>query len=256
MGTAFEITADDVETVLRNNSLKVANTKGMSFSAMAELLLCTEIDADRAEKAALYYDSLDDQTTAALEEIHRQLHLKRFISVPPESHNDAIGFARATIVERLAREATGKDPEELAKDFKQGFVGFGSMSDKELAIHARKSGLADILSTELEALGVHIPRYIVGEWNHLFGPGKRETETRICYDTESEQIVAAQIKDGPADDDFVAANRWQIADLEDSLKNANPEAISNPDDFGLEFEDELPEWAITEPETQRESQRA
>lgn len=67
--TAFEITADDIETVLQSYALRVVNPRGKSFTEIAEELI-GEIDLERIEKAALR-DScdLDEQTGAAHEEI-------------------------------------------------------------------------------------------------------------------------------------------------------------------------------------------
>ena len=69
MCTAFEISPDDIESVLHSYSLRVANTQGQSFEAMAAELI-DEIDRDRVEKAALKGGvDLGDQTSAALAEI-------------------------------------------------------------------------------------------------------------------------------------------------------------------------------------------
>jgi len=70
--TAYEATAEDVENVLRSNSLAVANTNGKSFEAMAEELH-GDLDFDLIEKAALAGDDLDEQTGYANDEIARQL---------------------------------------------------------------------------------------------------------------------------------------------------------------------------------------
>lgn len=73
MNTAFQISSDDVITVLRRRSLHVANTNGHSFESMAEEIL-DDLDTDRIEFAALRASTdLDEQTDAALDEIERQL---------------------------------------------------------------------------------------------------------------------------------------------------------------------------------------
>lgn len=67
--TAFQITEDDIENVLRSYSLRVTNTDGKSFTQMAEDLL-VEIDADRVEKAALNASNdLEGQAQGAFDEI-------------------------------------------------------------------------------------------------------------------------------------------------------------------------------------------
>ncbi|KLR57143.1 hypothetical protein [Diaphorobacter sp. J5-51] len=70
--TAYEATAEDVENVLRSNSLAVANTNGKSFESMANELH-EKLDFDLIEQAALAGDDLDEQTDYANDEIARQL---------------------------------------------------------------------------------------------------------------------------------------------------------------------------------------
>jgi hypothetical protein len=67
--TAFQITEDDIENVLRSYSLRVSNTQGKSFSEMAAELI-DEIDHDRVEMSALNSSTeLEQQTQGAYEEI-------------------------------------------------------------------------------------------------------------------------------------------------------------------------------------------
>ena len=70
--TAYEATAEDVENMLRSNSLAVANTNGKSFESMAEELH-GDLDFDLIEQAALAGDVLDEQADYANDEIARQL---------------------------------------------------------------------------------------------------------------------------------------------------------------------------------------
>jgi len=70
--TAYEATVEDVENVLRSNSLAVANTNGKSFETMANELH-GDLDFDLIEQAALAGDDLDEQTDYANDEIARQL---------------------------------------------------------------------------------------------------------------------------------------------------------------------------------------
>ncbi|EPL60767.1 hypothetical protein PSOLE_37190 [Pseudomonas oleovorans subsp. oleovorans] len=70
---AFQISTEDVENVLRSYSLRVTDTKGQSFEHMAEELI-DELDHERIERAALAASTdLDEQTTAAYEEIKKSL---------------------------------------------------------------------------------------------------------------------------------------------------------------------------------------
>ena len=71
--TAFQITNEDIENVLRNYSLRVTDTQGKSFETMAAELI-GEIDCERIEKAALMSGSdLDEQTQGAYDEIKKIL---------------------------------------------------------------------------------------------------------------------------------------------------------------------------------------
>lgn len=88
---AYEVTEEDVENVLRSNSLAVANTNGKSFESMANEIF-PQLDFQLIEEAALAGDELDEQTDYANDEIARQLReigilepLKPVAVVPPSS---------------------------------------------------------------------------------------------------------------------------------------------------------------------------
>lgn len=91
-------------------------------------------------------------------------------------------------------------------------------------------------------------RYITGRWGHLFDAGnKRETMTEFVYDTEEETLLAVLIQHDAARDQWELASEYKRADLEDSLKNANPDALENPHEWDLDYTDELPEWVPQQP---------
>jgi hypothetical protein len=70
---AFGISEDDIEAVLRKNGARMVNAAGRSFEQVAEDLF-DDIDHGLVERAALKSSTdLDEQTTAAHEEIERQL---------------------------------------------------------------------------------------------------------------------------------------------------------------------------------------
>lgn len=69
---AYQVTEEDVENVLRNNSLAVANSLGKSFESMANEVFGS-LDFGLIEKAALMGGDLDVQTEYADDEIARQL---------------------------------------------------------------------------------------------------------------------------------------------------------------------------------------
>lgn len=70
--SAYQVTEDDVENVLRSNALSVANTMGKSFESIANEIF-GNLDFDLIEQAALFGDDLDEQTDYANDEIARQL---------------------------------------------------------------------------------------------------------------------------------------------------------------------------------------
>lgn len=73
MGLAFEITPEDIENVLSENALKVANSHGKTFEQMADDLH-GQLNLDAAEKAALKADcDLEAQTAAAYDNLRDQL---------------------------------------------------------------------------------------------------------------------------------------------------------------------------------------
>lgn len=66
---AYEVTEEDILHVLQEFSLRVTDTKGKSFRAMAEELI-EEVDHDRVQKAALAAGNrIDAQTQGAFDEI-------------------------------------------------------------------------------------------------------------------------------------------------------------------------------------------
>ncbi|MBC8742753.1 hypothetical protein F6X40_40450 [Paraburkholderia sp. UCT31] len=79
-------------------------------------------------------------------------------------------------------------------------------------------------------------RYLVAEsWGHIFA-GNHEQRVAFVFDVKTQHITHMRIGG-------VAANRAEMADVEDSLLNANGEAFDDPEDWGLESTDELPDWA-------------
>jgi len=89
------------------------------------------------------------------------------------------------------------------------------------------------------AVGVMPKRYLVASgWDHIFeGFGQREC--RFVFDTASARIVYMDLMHN----DWRAATRAQIADVEDSLKTANEDALLQPAEWGLHCLDVLPAWA-------------
>lgn len=86
--TAFQVTEEDIEAVLRENALAVANAEGRTFAEMASELMAG-IDHCLVEAAALYGDGLDEQVVYAYEEITRQL--RAMGTLEPLRHQCPIG---------------------------------------------------------------------------------------------------------------------------------------------------------------------
>lgn len=89
-------------------------------------------------------------------------------------------------------------------------------------------------------------RYLVADepsslWGHIFD-GRREVMTRFVFDQSDLKLLAAQIK-WDANGGWSDANAVELADLEDSLVNANEDALDDPANYGLLVADDLPDWA-------------
>lgn len=85
--------------------------------------------------------------------------------------------------------------------------------------------------------------YISGIWSHLFKDDQGERTTRILIDATSQKLIRMDIQANRAiNDSFRQASRDEMADVEDSLVNANSELFDMPDDYGLELTNALPEW--------------
>jgi len=83
------------------------------------------------------------------------------------------------------------------------------------------------------------PELFAGNWNHLFGPGRAETQCRIVVDVANDALVAAQAFDGLKWFDLSSVER---ADLAESLFEVNE--ISNaPANWNLSPIDAFPQWA-------------
>lgn len=85
-----------------------------------------------------------------------------------------------------------------------------------------------------------LPRYLVADgWPHIF-EYFGERIVRFVLDLESERLVHLQQHTGVG---WRSTSRAQRAEVEDSLRNGNEEALGEPEDYGLIETDILPEWA-------------
>jgi hypothetical protein len=88
------------------------------------------------------------------------------------------------------------------------------------------------------------PRYLLSHsWGHILDNEVGEVMIQWVYDTVDENVIAANVQHDRALDKWAPATRDQLADIQDHLKNANPDALDNPLDWAVEYADELPDWA-------------
>lgn len=77
--------------------------------------------------------------------------------------------------------------------------------------------------------------YITGVWGHLFDYDRgRERLTKIVIQVEPPKLVAAQVqRNRGMKTSYMTASPAELADIEDSIINANPDVFACPDDFAL-----------------------
>lgn len=96
-------------------------------------------------------------------------------------------------------------------------------------------------------------RYIIADpdqgagWGHIFEDVRiggsvqsRERMLRFVFDLEENRIEHLEVQWG---NQWIEGSRYDLADVEDSLKNANPGALEDPVYWGLLVSDDLPDWA-------------
>lgn len=96
-------------------------------------------------------------------------------------------------------------------------------------------------------------RYVHGGWSHIFHDNGPASNLRIVFDRQAKKVVAMEINRGPW---WRAASAAEMADVEDSLKNANEEALDDPDAWGLEESGSLPGWAAPDLEDRQREDSA
>jgi hypothetical protein len=98
-------------------------------------------------------------------------------------------------------------------------------------------------------------RYIIADpdsnsgWSHLFLRdavvfGRRQTvvaelQCRFIYDAQQGTLLHLDIVE---ENGLNPASQEDLWDLEDSLENANPDAIASPEEHGLTVSTQLPGW--------------
>ena len=85
-----------------------------------------------------------------------------------------------------------------------------------------------------------MPRYVVADsWGHIFDDAEGERMTSWVYDREQGKLIAATYE---FEFKTYDASPEMLADLEDSVKNANEDCLVRPAYWELEETDELPDW--------------
>jgi len=85
-------------------------------------------------------------------------------------------------------------------------------------------------------------RYVVAAaWTHIFLESARQRErmTRWVFDLAQNKLIVLDVQ---RDQKWRAADANEIADVEDSIKHANAEVLSNPSDWEADETDVLPVW--------------
>lgn len=82
-------------------------------------------------------------------------------------------------------------------------------------------------------------RYLHGEWEHIFRHSPERT--RLVFDRQVNAIIYLEVRNK---NQWQSANHTDIADVQDSLLNANDEALEDPESYGLDESDTLPLWAL------------
>lgn len=108
----------------------------------------------------------------------------------------------------------------------------GSMTDEEIDTALKR--VADMRQ--------YLIAGVPNGWSHIL-PGFGEVVVRFVFDRKQQSIIAMQVAVSGGVG-WQNATPDQIADVEDSLKNAKVEAIADPygSGFGLIAADVLPEW--------------
>ncbi|MGU4702483.1 hypothetical protein K6L09_38120 [Burkholderia cepacia] len=132
-----------------------------------------------------------------------------------------------------------KQVKGLLKDIRAIFPAFGKEGDVDggdLVAWVNETFADQFPNTVLS------PRLFEGNWNHLFGPGRAETQCRIVVDVANDQLVAAQAYDGLK---WIALSQAEKDDVSESLFGAN-DVSEDPEEWDLSPIESLPQWATDE----------
>ena len=97
-------------------------------------------------------------------------------------------------------------------------------------------------------------RYVISDdWPHYFSDDVPEFDTRWVFDRRRWGIAVLHVK-RRSSEVWLMALPDEIQDLDDSLTDANPNALDlEMEDFGVREADELPKWADDAVHVERET---
>jgi len=101
--------------------------------------------------------------------------------------------------------------------------------------------LTDITAADEAAEAARpLPRYVVGlNWKDFLSSMEDEQCMRVVYDTQAQKITALHLE---TEAGYVLAPAAVVAEVLDVLLKSD-DAFANPYSYGLEYVDEIPEWA-------------
>lgn len=161
-------------------------------------------------------------------------------------------FMASEEVSNVLLAATGEDSticdiEDVDPDELEEAAQYLALPLPELVDHAGRIAMINsfrIRQSAEPALGNQEEgRFVHGNWGHIFFPGGPETMTRIVFDREDNAVVAMEVMTSGTGK-WAEATQEMREDVTDSIINANPEALDEPSEFGLEGSDEPPQWAV------------
>jgi hypothetical protein len=122
--------------------------------------------------------------------------------------------------------------------------GLGFTNYRTLKVASDSSSLQTTVPAEIPehapAMVNSQPQYVVALcWGHIFA-GSREQAVDFVFDRATNRIVYMEFSSH--NDSATPATRAEMDDVQDSLINANSEALEDPASWELEEVDELPDW--------------
>ena len=223
------------------------------IKAVLELLELKLLEARSQIAASQPAQNTEAVTLARIESMTRASIFQWLLEMLPGIHRGQIVPPEKLVVHlEEPRNLFGKRLDEVTAALAKGdlslaqFPRLGQHALVELATtSAVLTWILVLIDPLVAAAAEAVPgaaRYIVGNWSHPFS-GLSDRECRIVVECESSKIVAMQLRHSV--EGWLPARSADVADVQDSIQNANSEALDNPEEFGLQWANELPEWATS-----------